>query len=106
MKHFLDLVLRRLVEYPDDVDVCEVPGDKIITFKVSLNPGKKAIVITSQGNPDPKAFESAAHGLAGVLKLYGFNVNDTIQLTAGNSPATARENKGLMDRAKEDGRSL
>jgi multimeric flavodoxin WrbA len=75
-------------------------------FKVSLNPGKKAVVITSQGNPDPKAFESAALGLAGMLKLYGFHLNDTIQLTAGNSPATARENRDLMERAKEDGRAL
>ena len=75
-------------------------------FKVSLRPGKKAIVITAQGNPDPKAFESVAHRLADTLKLFGFNLNDTIQLTAGNSPATARENKALMDRAREDGRAL
>jgi len=49
MKHFLDLVLRRLVEYPDDVDVCEVPGDKIITFKVSLNPADIGKVIGKNG---------------------------------------------------------
>lgn len=49
MKHFLDLVLRRLVEYPDDVDVCEVPGDKQITYKVSLNPADIGKVIGKNG---------------------------------------------------------
>jgi uncharacterized protein len=49
MKHFLNFVLRRLVEYPDDVDVCEVPGDKQITFKVSLNPADIGKVIGKSG---------------------------------------------------------
>jgi multimeric flavodoxin WrbA len=75
-------------------------------FRVSLKPGKKAIVITTQGNPDPKAFESAANGLAGMLKLYGFHLNDTIQLTAGGSPSTAIQNKELMERARKDGQAL
>lgn len=49
MKHFLDFVLRRLVEYPDDVDVCEVPGEKQITYKVSLNPADIGKVIGKNG---------------------------------------------------------
>ena len=49
MKHFLDLVLRRLVEFPDDVDVVEVPGEKQITFKVSLNPADIGKVIGKNG---------------------------------------------------------
>ncbi len=49
MKHFLNLVLRRLVEYPDDVDVCEVPGEKQLIFKVSLNPADIGKVIGKNG---------------------------------------------------------
>jgi predicted RNA-binding protein YlqC (UPF0109 family) len=49
MKHFLDFVLRRLVENPDDVDVCEVLGDKQLTFKVSLNPADIGKVIGKNG---------------------------------------------------------
>jgi multimeric flavodoxin WrbA len=75
-------------------------------FKVSLKPGKKAIVITTQGNPDPKMFESVTNELTQVLKLFGLHLNDSILLTAGNSPAAARENKGLIERARQDGRAL
>jgi multimeric flavodoxin WrbA len=75
-------------------------------FKISLKPGKKAIVITTQGNPDPKMFECATDGLTNLLKMYGFQLNDSILLTAGNSPSAARENKGLMERARQDGRAL
>ena len=75
-------------------------------FKVSLKPGKKAIVITTQGNPDPKMFESAINGLTLGLKMFDFHINDSILLTGGNSPGAARENKDLIERAKEDGRAL
>jgi multimeric flavodoxin WrbA len=75
-------------------------------FKISLKPGKKAIVITTQGNPDAKMFEGVTNELTQVLKMFGFHVKDSILLTAGNSPAAARENKELIERAKEDGRAL
>ncbi len=75
-------------------------------FKVSLKPGKKAIVITTQGNPDPKMFEGAINSLTFGLKMFGFELNDSILLTTGNSPGAARENKDLMERARQDGRAL
>ena len=75
-------------------------------FKVSLDPGKKAVIVTSQGNPDPKMFEGAAQGFANVLKMYGFQVIDTIQMTGGNSPSAVKERHDLLDRAKSAGNQL
>jgi multimeric flavodoxin WrbA len=75
-------------------------------FKVSLKPGKKAIIVTSQGNPDAKVFEGAVHGLANVLKMFGFQVVETIQMTGGNSPGAILERKDLLDIAKKAGKQL
>jgi len=75
-------------------------------FKVSLKPGKKAVIVTSQGNPDAKMFEGAAHGFGNVLKMFGFQVVDTIQMTNGNSPAAIRDRKDLLDMAKNAGKQL
>jgi multimeric flavodoxin WrbA len=75
-------------------------------FKVSLKPGKKAVIITSQGNPDAKMFEGVAHSFAMALKMYGFQVIDTIQMTGGNSPGAIMERKDLLDIAKNAGKKL
>jgi multimeric flavodoxin WrbA len=75
-------------------------------FKVSLKPGKKAVIVTSQGNPDPKMFEGTAHGLGNMLKMFGLQVVDTIQMTGGNSPSAANERQDLLDRAKSAGNQL
>ena len=75
-------------------------------FKVSLKPGKKAVIITTQGNPDLKAFKAATDMLANSLRMLGFSVSDTIQLEAGNDPKTAEGRQDLLDRAAAAGRSL
>ncbi|MGD0818236.1 MAG: flavodoxin family protein [Methanomassiliicoccales archaeon] len=75
-------------------------------FKVSLKPGKKAIVVTSQGNPDPKMFEGTAHSLANMLKMFGLQVIDAIQMTGGNSPGAIMDRKDLLDIAKNAGNKL
>lgn len=75
-------------------------------FKVNLKPGKKAVVIAAQGNPDLNAFKAAPEGLATSLKFLGFSVVDIIQLEAGNSPHAARERQDLLDRASRIGKSL
>jgi predicted RNA-binding protein YlqC (UPF0109 family) len=49
MKHFLDFVLRRLVDYPDDVDVREVDGEGLVTFFVTLHPADIGKVIGKSG---------------------------------------------------------
>jgi multimeric flavodoxin WrbA len=75
-------------------------------FKVSLKPGKKAVVITAQGNPDANAFKAAPDALTASLKMLGFSVVDTILLEAGNSPSAAKDRKDLLDRAAAAGASL
>jgi predicted RNA-binding protein YlqC (UPF0109 family) len=49
MKHFLDFVLRRLVDNPDDIDVREVSGTKTTTYQISLNPEDIGKVIGKNG---------------------------------------------------------
>ncbi len=75
-------------------------------FKVRLKPGKKAIIITSQGSPDIDAFKAVDQGIADILRLYGFNIVDTIRMTNGSSPSAVRSREDLMERAKADGKAL
>ena len=75
-------------------------------FKVRLKPGKKAIIITSQGSPDIGAFKAVDQGIADILRLYGFNIVDTIKMTNGGSPSAVRSREDLMERAKADGKAL
>lgn len=75
-------------------------------FKVSLKPGKRAVVIAAQGNPDANAFKAAPDALAGSLKMLGFSVVDTIHLEAGNSPSAAKDRNDLLDRAAAAGKSF
>ncbi len=75
-------------------------------FKISLKPGKKAVIVTSQGNPDAKTFEGVAHTFATVLKMYGVHVIDTIQMTNGNNPAAITERKDLLDQAASAGKQF
>jgi uncharacterized protein len=49
MRHFLDFVLRKLAAYPDDVDVRELPGDRLVTFQVTVHPEDVGRVIGRHG---------------------------------------------------------
>lgn len=75
-------------------------------FNSRLAPGKKAVIVTSQGNPDLSAFEKAAFEFAGILKLLGFEVVETIQMADGNAPDAVLERKDLLGRAKSTGMAL
>jgi len=75
-------------------------------FNSRLAPGKKAVIVTSQGNPDLAAFEKAASEFAGILKLLGFEVVETIQMANGNAPDAVLERKDLLDKAKATGMAL
>jgi hypothetical protein len=49
MKHFLDYVVRSLVDNPDDVQITEVPGEGETVYRVGLNPADVGLVIGKGG---------------------------------------------------------
>jgi hypothetical protein len=49
MKHFLDYVVRSLVDNPDDVQITEVPGEGETVYRVGLNPADIGLVIGKGG---------------------------------------------------------
>ena len=75
-------------------------------FKSRLRPGKKAVIVTSQGNPDLSAFEKAADDFAGILKLLGFEVVEIIRMGGGGAPDAVLGRRDLLEKAKAAGRAL
>lgn len=75
-------------------------------FKVNFPPGKKAVIVTSQGGPDPTAHTSVIQQFAQMLQWYGFEVMDTIIMTGGGNPAAVKERKDLLEQANTAGQSL
>jgi uncharacterized protein len=49
MKHFLDYVVRSLVDNPDDVQITEVSGEGETVYRVGLNPADIGLVIGKGG---------------------------------------------------------
>ena len=49
MKHFLEFVVRSLVDNPDDVQVSEVAGDRETSYRVGLHPADVGLVIGKGG---------------------------------------------------------
>ena len=49
MKHFLEFVVRSLVDNPDDVQISEVAGEKETGYRVSLHPADVGLVIGKGG---------------------------------------------------------
>ena len=49
MKHFLEFVVRSLVDNPDDVQISEVTGAKETGYRVSLHPADVGLVIGKGG---------------------------------------------------------
>lgn len=75
-------------------------------FRSSLAPGKKAVIVTSQGNPDLPALEKAADDFAEVLRFLGFEVAEIIRMENGGAPDAVLERKDLLDKAKATGLAL
>lgn len=75
-------------------------------FNSRLRPGKKAVIVTSQGDPNPKSYEKAANEFADVLKLLGFEVKDIIRIENGSAKDAALGRKDLLDKARSAGMSL
>jgi predicted RNA-binding protein YlqC (UPF0109 family) len=49
MKHFLEFVVRSLVDNPDDVQITEVPGAKETGYRIGLHPADVGLVIGKGG---------------------------------------------------------
>ena len=49
MKHFLDYVVRSLVDNPDDVQITEAAKDGETVYRVSLHPADVGLVIGKGG---------------------------------------------------------
>jgi predicted RNA-binding protein YlqC (UPF0109 family) len=49
MKHFLDYVVRSLVDNPDDVQITEVAGEGETVYRIGLNPADIGLVIGKGG---------------------------------------------------------
>ena len=49
MRHFLDYVVRSLVDNPDDVQITEVAKDGETVYRVSLHPSDVGLVIGKGG---------------------------------------------------------
>lgn len=75
-------------------------------FRSRLAPGKKAVIVTSQGHPDISAFEKAADEFAGIMKILGFEVAEIIRMGGGGAPDAVLERKDLLDKAKATGKAL
>ncbi|MFA5579547.1 MAG: flavodoxin family protein [Methanothrix sp.] len=75
-------------------------------FKSRLPPGKKAVIVTSQGNPDLAAMEKAADDFAEVLGFLGFDVVEIIRMTNGGSPDAVLTRRDLLEKARSVGSAL
>ena len=49
MKHFLEYVVRSLVDNPDDVQVSEISGENEVSYRVGLHPADVGLVIGKGG---------------------------------------------------------
>jgi predicted RNA-binding protein YlqC (UPF0109 family) len=49
MKHFLEFVVRSLVDNPDDVQISEVTGERETGYRVGLHPADVGLVIGKGG---------------------------------------------------------
>lgn len=75
-------------------------------FKSRIKPGKKAVIITSQGDPNLNAYAKAADDFAGTLKFLGFDVREIIRMDDGGSKSAARESRDLQEKARSAGKAL
>ena len=49
MKAFIEYVVKELVDHPDEVDVREVDGERVVVFELRLNPTDIGKVIGKSG---------------------------------------------------------
>ena len=76
-------------------------------FSTRWNPGKKLILITSQGSPDAAAFAGVHKELTTIFQhMGGFKIVGDITMTGGNDPSAIKSRQDLVDAAKQAGQKL
>ncbi len=75
-------------------------------FKVSLAPHKKAVVITSQGNPDATMYEPVFSDFDKILQMYGFDKAGEAHMVGGNMPSAVKQREDLLQKARSIGKAL
>jgi len=75
-------------------------------FNSRVKPGKKAVVVASQGNPDENAFNGTIQEFANVLKLLGIQLTGTVNMTNGGSLDAVRSRKDLLEKARAMGKAF
>lgn len=67
---------------------------------------KSLIMVYSQGNPNPEAFQISFQTNEAVLKLLNLQVVDTLLQAGGTDPHAAANNNGLLLQAYEAGKAV
>ncbi len=75
-------------------------------FVPRLRPGKKAIIVTSQGDADVASYAKAADDFALALQMLGFEVTDIIRMVDGITTDAVLSRKELLDMARSAGMAL
>lgn len=76
-------------------------------FSSRLPAGKKAVIVVSQGMPEPTAYKGVYEEFAGqIARFAGMDVKDTIVVAGYHAPGEVKENTELMTKAKNTGLNL
>jgi multimeric flavodoxin WrbA len=75
-------------------------------FTPRIEAGKKAIIVSAQGNPEPDAFKGVFEEFGQILQMFGMEVKGTFVDVGHHAPGEAKENAELMGQAKTAGTQL
>ena len=113
---FKHLVDADVVIFGSPVYICQVTAqmkllwDRLCglfdeTFK-PRHAAKNLIMVYSQGDPNAQSFQASFQINEALLKLFGLHVVDTILVTGGGDPNTAANDKELLLKAYEAGKTI
>lgn len=75
-------------------------------FSSRIPAGKKAIIVGSQGMPDPAAFAKVFEEFGESISRLGLEVKETLIAAGCNAPGDVKSNTDLMEKAKNAGKNL
>lgn len=113
---FKHLVEADAVIFGSPVYICQVTAQMKLLwdrlcglFDENFKPrhaAKNLIMVYSQGDPNAQSFQASFQINEALLKLFGLHVVDTILVTGGGDPNTAANNKELLLKAYEAGKTI